>query len=980
MLGQNCAISDNLIATPAPVNGTYEPGQTVEFCYTLNNWSVLADNWFHSVIPELGPGWDESTLTPTSAADSQDGDGIWLWVNSMTATSGSGNTTGPGFGYDRNGNGNPGDNFGDEDNGPWTFCWQVTVAQPSATACATGTGLSLNMTANSNGDYETGSWGTVACLNDPQETLTATVSCCPLATLGIVQPSCFNVCDGELTVTGEGIAPYDMVLLYTGTNIEADSFNGTSNTETFANLCPGDYTVIVTDADGCPSQQSIELENPEDLSNVQQSLIDCESLVFNGLTYTSSDVVVENNTTANGCPFNVTTNITILPEIPNTINDVTICTGQSYSIGNSTYSVAGSYSDTFITDIGCDSTVITNLTFTNQITHTEYVTTCPGSSYSIGGNTYTTSGTYTNLLQTATGCDSLLTTVLTFTEIETTEDVSVCFGLTYQINGNIYSAPGTYTNVLTTSAGCDSTVTTNLTIIPFTSSSTTLVGCTGETIDYYGQTYTSNAFTTQTINSQNCFMDSTITLSVFFFPPYQSIVDEQICIGESYTINGVEVTETGTYIESFQSIFGCDSTVITNLSVEDCCIEDFTTNSVSICQGDDYSEGTSTYSMSGTYTDVYLNTQGCDSTVTTILTINPVYSVANDIEICPGQTYTEGSSQYTVAGTYTDIYTSALGCDSIVTTNLTVNPVLTQNNDVSICEGDSYFEQGSEYTVAGTYTDTYTSALGCDSVVTTNLTVNSISSIVNNASICEGGTYNEGLSSYNEAGIYIDNYVSIYGCDSIVTTILTMDTQFSTSVSINICDGESYTEGTSVYNTSGTYTDTYTSTLGCDSVVTTILTVSPLYSVTNETSICQGETYNEGTSDYTLAGTYTDVYTSSLGCDSTVTTVLTVIPQFNTSYDIEICEGEFYVEGSSVYIASGIYTDVYPSILGCDSTVTTNLLVNPVPSVTNEVSICQGGTYTEGSSEYTTAGTYTDVYLSALGCDSTVITVLAVDA
>ena len=42
---------------------------------------------------------------------------------------------------------------------------------------------------------------------------------------------------------------------------------------------------------------------------------------------------------------------------------------------------------------------------------------------------------------------------------------------------------------------------------------------------------------------------------------------------------------------------------------------------------------------------------------------------------------------------------------------------------MSICDGESVFLQGANQTTSGTYVDTYTSIYGCDSLVTTNLTV-----------------------------------------------------------------------------------------------------------------------------------------------------------------------------------------------------------------------------------------------------------------
>ena len=45
-----------------------------------------------------------------------------------------------------------------------------------------------------------------------------------------------------------------------------------------------------------------------------------------------------------------------------------------------------------------------------------------------------------------------------------------------------------------------------------------------------------------------------------------------------------------------------------------------------ICEGDSYTVGTSTYTATGIYTDVLTSASGCDSTVTLTLTVDPVYT------------------------------------------------------------------------------------------------------------------------------------------------------------------------------------------------------------------------------------------------------------------------------------------------------------------------------------------------------------------
>ena len=77
---------------------------------------------------------------------------------------------------------------------------------------------------------------------------------------------------------------------------------------------------------------------------------------------------------------------------------------------------------------------------------------------------------------------------------------------------------------------------------------------------------------------------------------------------------------------------------------------------------------------------------------------------------------------WTESGQYERTLTAITGCDSIVTTNLTVSLNKYTTEDISICEGSSY--QG--WTTTGQYQRTLTASSGADSIVTTNLTVNPV--------------------------------------------------------------------------------------------------------------------------------------------------------------------------------------------------------------------------------------------------------------
>jgi hypothetical protein len=72
-----CVLAGGVTANPAPTNGFYTPGTTVEFCYTVSSFEQVGANWLAGVVPDFGASWDISTLAPVSAPN---GSGNYVWV------------------------------------------------------------------------------------------------------------------------------------------------------------------------------------------------------------------------------------------------------------------------------------------------------------------------------------------------------------------------------------------------------------------------------------------------------------------------------------------------------------------------------------------------------------------------------------------------------------------------------------------------------------------------------------------------------------------------------------------------------------------------------------------------------------------------------------------------------------------------------------------------------------------------------------
>ena len=282
------------------------------------------------------------------------------------------------------------------------------------------------------------------------------------------------------------------------------------------------------------------------------------------------------------------------------------------------------------------------------------------------------------------------------------------------------------------------------------------------------------------INPGNDTINETITVN----PIYTTNVDVEICNGESYFAAGANQIVTGIYTDILTTVDGCDSTILTNLTVNPV----YTTNvDVAICDGESYFAAGANQTVTGIYTDILTSVDGCDSTILTNLTVNPIYTTNVDVAICDGESYFAAGANQTITGIYTDILTTIDGCDSTILTNLTVNPVYTTNVDVAICDGESYFAAGANQTVSGIYTDVLTSVDGCDSTILTNLTVNPVYTTNVDVAICDGETYFAAGANQTVSGIYTDVLITVDGCDSTIITNLTVYQSVNMSIStINV--------------------------------------------------------------------------------------------------------------------------------------------------------------------------------------------------
>src|SRR5439155_392599 len=280
-----------------------------------------------------------------------------------------------------------------------------------------------------------------------------------------------------------------------------------------------------------------------------------------------------------------------------------------------------------------------------------------------------------------------------------------------------------------------------------------------------------------------------------------------------------------------------------------------------------------TLSAAGTYSDTLTSAAGCDSIATLILNVNAIVRDTTTQTICQNQLpYTWNGLTLSAAGTYSDTLTSAAGCDSIATIILKVSAVLRDTTTQTICQNQlPYTWNGLTLSAPGTYSDTLTSAAGCDSIATLILKVNAVLRDTTTQTICQNQlpyTWN-GLT-LSAPGTYSDTLTSAAGCDSIATLTVKVNAVLRDRTTQRICQNQlPYTWNGLTLSASVTYSDTLTSTAVFAYIAPLRSKVNAVLRDTTTQTICQNQlpyTWNGLT--LSAPGTYSDTLTSAAGCDS----------------------------------------------------------------------------------------------------------------
>ena len=308
---------------------------------------------------------------------------------------------------------------------------------------------------------------------------------------------------------------------------------------------------------------------------------------------------------------------------------------------------------------------------------------------------------------------------------------------------------------------------------------------------------------------------------------------------------------------------------------------------------------------------------GCDSIITLDLTINNSNTGVDNQVACTPFTWIDGNTYTNNNNTATHTLTNVSGCDSVVTLNLTISSPNTGIDTQTACDTYTWID-GNTYTSSNnTATHTLTNVLGCDSIVTLNLTINNSSTQVDTQTACNSYTWIDGntYTTSNNTAIHTILGGAANGCDSIITLNLTINNSNTGTDTQIACNAYTWIDGNTYTTSNNTATHTLTNILGCDSIVTLNLTINNSNTGIDTQTACNTFTWIDGNTYTNSNNTATHALTNILGCDSIVTLNLT-INNSNTGIDTQVaCNTFTWLDGNTYTTSNNTATHTLTNLL-----------------------------------------------------------------
>ena len=670
------------------------------------------------------------------------------------------------------------------------------------------------------------------------------------------------------------------------------------------------------------------------------------------------------------CSEPVVARVDVMVPIPEPVSDtvqVVSCSNEDLVIGGKLVTEEGFYSDTVRTANGyCDSVTVYNVYLVRPKEEVVDLEICHGSTVSFKDIVYDKGGLYEYSEKSKiSDCDSIHY-VINVKENPTyfiSRHAVICEGDTLEGHWK----DGVYEDSLTSVSGCDSVVLLNLMVLPKPKSDTVkVISCEGDLLEIAGKRVTEDGFYSDTLLASNGLCDSVAVYDVHIVHTEKEEVELVICAGGSVEFNGKTYTSGGAYTDVLKSkISDCDS-VYYDIHVEELPVY-HTDIDTTICQGENFKN----YTEPGVYTETFTAANGCDSVVVYTINLMQPEEVDVDFVICEGDSVLFNGKMYKQEGIYSDVLKRKFyDCDSVrYKINIRENPSYFVERQEVICFGESF----EGHTETGIYTDSLTSLTGCDSIVQLSLEVlpkpeSDTVKIV----ACEEDEVLVAGKVVTEDGYYEEKSFTVNGqCDSVAVYDVTILRPKVEVLDFEICEGDSVSFNGKTYKKGGSYADALPRVnYACDSVRYEInIKEHPTYFITRYDTIC----YGESLAGHSETGVYTDSLSTVSGCDSILQLNLEVLPKpASDTVEIIACEGDEVLVAGKLVTEDGYYEETLLAANGkCDSVAVYAVRILRPKREEVDLVICDGDSAFFNKKKYTLEGTYADTlkYADSV-CDS----------
>jgi gliding motility-associated-like protein len=384
-------------------------------------------------------------------------------------------------------------------------------------------------------------------------------------------------------------------------------------------------------------------------------------------------------------------------------------------------------------------------------------TICVGDSVWIGGQNYYSSQQTEISLKSQNGCDSIIQlNIVVLDSTASSVDTQICNGQIIKVGQMAFDRAGYFRIVMTNSAGCDSFINLRIKVVDTLINSIDTNLCIGDEFFNRGIRYSEDTII-EYLDKTSVGCDSLTLINVRFRRTHQHEVDTGVCVGNGIILHGQQISQAGDYPFHFANQFGCDSSVIYHVKLNDTFR---TVIDTYLCAGSSIVIGRDTFITTGEYRIEFSSQNNCDSQV--VYRIREINNqlINLDTAFCEGHYIVIEDSIISSPGVYEFVFSNTNGCDSMRRYHVVKRDTSIYNIDTTICWMDTLFWSGRSFYKTGQYEISFQGAENCDSLLQLDLNVISpfyvdVADTLNLSCNRDSNGYIEILTSGNTHGLTI---------------------------------------------------------------------------------------------------------------------------------------------------------------------------------------------------------------------------------